>query len=221
MGVLDGFLYAVITRTIYKYLGGGNWGSAVKTLTGNPTQVTNFSIGETEYLIVAHTEGVSYTSDGSTWVDITTNRDTVGDFDLSGGASHPTGMFFANSKLYVGDSDDDKIYGFAVNGDRNAGDDINSLPTSDLQGIASSGTRIYLLDGAAQNVKVINFSGVREQDLDFDLAPLNTDPKGIAVKADGTTILVLDGRSAQGVRVSASDGGGQGDRAGLCSYHTR
>ena len=192
LGDLNGYIYAVFNRSVYRYEPADGWGSAVHTLDGDPTHMVRMTVGGENTLLVAHSEGVAYTTDGETWQDTAGNRDDSGDFDIgTAGADSAYAIVLVGDNLYVGDSVDNKFYGFTKDGTRSAGRDIDDLPTSDLQGAAASSTHIFLLDDDS-TVKAITTAGVRESGLDFSRDALNTEPRGIAVKSDDKTILIAD-----------------------------
>lgn len=192
IGELGGFIYVVYNRAVHRYDPVTGWGDAVHTLAGDPTDVANVHIGTTAYLAIIHTEGVSYTSDGNSWTDNTTARDTSDDFSLDATPlTHPFSIIEMGTNLLIGDSEDNALYAFTKSGVRIPANDILNLPTTDLQGVARAGDDIWLLDRAGQ-VFLIDEDGTRQSEFDFLLDPLNTDARGIAVKADGITIVVVD-----------------------------
>ena len=131
--------------------------------------------------MIAHSEGVAYTTDGETWQDTSENRDDSGDFDIgAAGADSAYAIVLVGDNLYIGDSVDNKFYVFSKAGVRSALRDIDDLPTTDLQGAAASSTHIFLLDEDS-TVKAITTAGVRESGLDFSRDPLNTEPRGICL----------------------------------------
>ena len=199
LGYLKGFIYVVFNRSVYKWDPATGWGNAVRTVDGIVHEVSTISIEDTTYLIVAHQEGTDYTTDGATWLSVggVGTRDTSGDFTLGGNNSDPYAMIIltisGTDYILVGDRTDNKFYAYTKLGVRSATNDINSLPTSDLEGAAASDDYIFLLDSDAEKVFVINHAGVRQTGLDFDLDYVSSPtPRGIAVKSGGTTVLIAD-----------------------------
>ena len=215
LGYLKGFIYVVFNRSVYKWDPATGWGNAVRTVDGIVHEVSTISIEDTTYLIVAHQEGTDYTTDGATWLSVggVGTRDTSGDFTLGGNNSDPYAMIIltisSTDYILVGDRTDNKFYAYTKLGVRSATNDINSLPTSDLEGAAASDDYIFLLDSDAEKVFVINHAGVRQTGLDFDLDYVSSPtPRGIAVKSDGTTILIADRdeRKAFAYQISQASG---------------
>ena len=82
LGDLDGYIYTVFNRSVYRYDPVNGWGSSVHTLDGDPTHMVRMTVGGENTLLIAHSEGVAYTTDGETWQDTSENRDDSGDFDI-------------------------------------------------------------------------------------------------------------------------------------------
>ena len=62
---------------------------------------------------------------------VTVSADPAGDFRLS--SSAPSGITYANDRFYVVDDEDDKVYGYGSDGQRDSGSDFD-LGISDPQG---------------------------------------------------------------------------------------
>ena len=101
------------------------------------------------------------------------------DFDLDPDNGSPTGITYANSRFYVVDGIDDKVYMYASSGPRNANFDLdpdNGSPT----GIAYANNRLYVVDYTDDKVYVYTSSGQRDASAEFGLSGFNGYPRGIA-----------------------------------------
>ena len=67
-GELGGRLYAVFGRDVYRY-DGASWSASLHTLGDDFNVITNGDLEGIEYLLIAHENGVAYSSDGDTWLD--------------------------------------------------------------------------------------------------------------------------------------------------------
>ena len=215
LGYLKGFIYVVFNRSVYKWDPATGWGNAVRTVDGIVHEVTTISIEDTTYLIVAHQEGTDYTTDGATWLSVggVSTRDTSGDFNLVSANGRPYAMIIleigGTDYILVGDRTDNKFYAYTKGGVRSAANDIDSLPTTELEGAAASDDYIFLLDSTEEKVFVVNHAGVEQAGLNFDLDYVTSPtPRGLAVKSDGETILIADRdeRKAFAYQITAASG---------------
>ena len=69
LGVLAARLYAVFDRTIYSY-DGASWSGALHTVSGLFNDLSNIDLEGMEYLVMAHSGGVDYSSDGQAWASV-------------------------------------------------------------------------------------------------------------------------------------------------------
>ena len=112
-------------------------------------------------------------------------------FDLDDNNDHPSGIAYANGKLYIVDYVDNKVYAYGSEGQRDAaadfyleGEDI--LPT----GIAYANGRFHVVGAVANSnrtsslVRAYRSDGRRDAAADFDLYSENDDVSGIT-HADG------------------------------------
>ena len=215
LGYLKGFIYVTFNRSVHKWDPATGWGDAVRTVDGIVHEVATISIEDTTYLIVAHQEGTDYTTDGSTWNSVggVSARDTTGDFTLNAANDRPYAMVILEiggvDYILVGDRSDNKLYAYTTGGVYTAGQDIDSLPTTELEGAAASSDYIFLLDSSEEKVFVVNHAGVEQAGLEFDLDYVTSPtPRGIAVKSDGETILIADRdeRKAFAYQITAASG---------------
>jgi hypothetical protein len=74
IGELGEEIYAAFGTSVRKYNNStDSWGSSLHTLPALATDVITVRMADTIYLIFAHTGGYSYTSNGSSWTDDTTD----------------------------------------------------------------------------------------------------------------------------------------------------
>jgi hypothetical protein len=69
IGELGNAIYATFGggNDVRKYADGSTWGSSLKTLTGNATDVVTVTLAGGTFMVHAYTTGYDYTSDGSSW----------------------------------------------------------------------------------------------------------------------------------------------------------
>ena len=69
IGELANEIYAAFGTAVRKYNNvTDSWGATLVTLTAAATDAINFTLGGVTYLAFAHTDGYTYTSDGTVWV---------------------------------------------------------------------------------------------------------------------------------------------------------
>lgn len=74
IGELANEVYATFGTKVHKYNNStDSWGTAVHTLPAAATDILTIQLGGTTYLVIAHTGGYSYSSDGTSWTDDTTD----------------------------------------------------------------------------------------------------------------------------------------------------
>ena len=150
----------------------------MRTVDGIVHEVATISIEDTTYLIVAHQEGTDYTTDGSTWNSVggVSTRDTTGDFNLANSNTRPYAMVILEiggvEYIMVGDRNDNKFFAYTLAGQHTGTEDINGLPTTELEGAAASSDYIFLLDSSEEKVFVVNHAGVEQAGLTLTLTTL-------------------------------------------------
>ena len=102
-------------------------------------------------------------------------------FDLDpGGNADPTRITFANGRLYVVDTSDEKVYAYDTSGRRLPAADFDLDPANRYPyGITFANGRLYVVDWLREKVYAYDTSGRRLPAADFDLVSGNTDPQGI------------------------------------------
>ncbi|MYE13421.1 MAG: hypothetical protein F4X99_17565 [Gammaproteobacteria bacterium] len=92
----------------------------------------------------------------------------------------PTGIAFANDRLYVADYGDQKVYAYSASGKRDRGADFDLDDDSSPQGMAFAKDRFYVVDGFDGKVYAYSASGRRDAAADFDLDDDVGNPEGIS-----------------------------------------
>ena len=69
-GELAGDLLGVFGREVYMY-DGASWGPVLHTVEGDVNLVRHVDLGGDDFLVIAHSLGVDYTTDGTTWATTT------------------------------------------------------------------------------------------------------------------------------------------------------
>lgn len=82
MAELANEVYAAYGNTLLKYaFGTDSWGSSLHSLPTDATDALTARLGSTVYMVFAHGSGATYTTDGSTFTDITDNMLYLAEWD--------------------------------------------------------------------------------------------------------------------------------------------
>lgn len=113
MAELADEIYVAFNTTVLKLAFGGTWGSSLHTLPAVATDAITVRLGGTVYMVFAHTGGATYTTDGSTFTDITDDMvylaewdDRLWGIDATGQlrwAFDPTGTWTDDAQLPLAD----------------------------------------------------------------------------------------------------------------------
>jgi hypothetical protein len=75
-------IYVTFSTSVKKLdFGADSWGSSLHTLPGFATDALTVRLGGTVYMVFAHTGGMTYTTDGSSFTDITDDALHIADWD--------------------------------------------------------------------------------------------------------------------------------------------
>ena len=176
--------------------GGGSGVGVVAGEAGVRQSELEFSIGglEGDGMAVAGSLIYVWAANGDVRI-YNTNGIVQSTITLTGGPAHTRGLAVGNSKIYVIDSSNIKIYplagGSEITAERITLDTNNSSPF----GLAFTNGFVYVVDADDDKVYAYNVATrARDSSKEFDLAPGNTDARGITF--GGNTFFVVDGASS-------------------------
>ena len=135
-------------------------------------------------------------------------------FDLDSENDNPTGMIYANNRLYVADNVDEKAYVYSSTGQRVSSADFNL--DYNPQGMTYANNRFYVADVGFsdlvgdEKVFVYSSSGQRVPSADFNLDSGNSAPSGITYANNRLYVLDWEDEkvyaySSSGQRVPSAD----------------
>ena len=111
-------------------------------------------------------------------VSVTINTATF--INLDAANDDAAGIAFANSKFYVVDTEDDKVYAYTYNGQRAAASDFNlDEANNGAAGIAFANNKFYVVDLGDDKVYAYTYNGQRAAASDFNLHSTNEAATGI------------------------------------------
>ena len=185
-------IYAWQNRKVYRWKPATGWSDALETFDGDLYTMAVVSKGENEYIIISHSEGFAFTTDGSTWEDNVTIRDTSGDVDLPAQITTPGALTWneTDSQYLIANSNSNIIYRMTAAG-AITGSIITVADATGIHGIATSADRRFVLveESDGYKIAVYNTSYVRQTAEELDL-PDGVVGRGIVVVND--TIYIGD-----------------------------
>ena len=183
----------ILTYALSPNVPGLEFNATKLELTGTPSTTGEYVMSYT----VTDADGDSDSYSFTIHVELPATGDPQGGSEADGFALHsrnpnPTGITFANNRLYVTDQSYSSIYAYSLTGQYDAGDTFR--PDSDnagTQGITFADGRFYLVDQVDDKVYAYSASGRREALAEFALHANNTVPTGITHAND--RFYVVDG----------------------------
>ena len=102
------------------------------------------------------------------------------DFDLASANSTAGGIAYYNSKFWVTDSSDRKVYVYTTSGTRSTSDEFNlASANSNAWGITYYNNKFWVIDSGNDKVYVYTTSGTRSTSDEFNLASANSNARWI------------------------------------------
>ena len=102
MGELANEIYVAFGTAVRKYNNvTDSWGSTLTTLPAGATDAISFRLGGVDYLAFAHTDGYTYTSDGVTWTNDTTDTKFLAFWDTRLWGIDNTGQLWRSTAIGV------------------------------------------------------------------------------------------------------------------------
>ena len=125
------------------------------------------------------------------------------EFDLASDNGNPTGITFANDRLFVVDVEDDKVYAYRASGQPDALSDFDlDSDNGTPDGITFANDRFYVVDGFDAKVYAYRASGHRDALSDFDLDSNNASARGIIFANDRFYVVDLFDEKVYAYRAS-------------------
>ena len=130
-------------------------------------------------------------------------------FDLVGDNGRPKGIAHAGSRFHVVDAEDNKVYAYGSDGQRQPASDFDlDSANQSATDLAYVNDRFHVVDIVDDKVYAYRSNGQRDSQSDFDFDVLNHN--GVGIAHDGGGFFVLDWRDAN---VYAYRGDGQREPA--------
>ena len=188
-----GSIYGWQHRKVFRWNPTTAWSDALFTAEGDLKTMRVLSLGDEQYLFVAHGSGLAWTTNGTTWTTQASTRVATEDVTLPAIVTAPYGLAWTGSEFLVGDADANRYFGVNKDDTRNTADDSEVLADG-IHGIdyESSSRRYVLTDD--NYIRGLSSADDEVDSLAFDLDDIVGDAQGIVTASDGT-ILVVDKES--------------------------
>ena len=126
-------------------------------------------------------------------------------FILDADNEYATGITYADDRFFVLDAEDDKVYAYRTNAERDPDRDFDlDADNAGAEAIVYANEKYYVADRLDDKVYVYTATGERDAEADFDLDDDNASPNGIAYGNDRLYIVDLNDDKVYAYRMSGA-----------------